>query len=120
MSFANGRTAQGFVGEENGVVMVGLILLVRTQAGQRQELLQAMHMFFDAFESEACQGRCLFEETENPNRFLIMENWKDQASLDDYLDAEPFKALLGAIDVLGNLEDMQLLEFKTDRARKMV
>jgi quinol monooxygenase YgiN len=45
-----------------------------------------------------------------------MENWKDQASLDDYLDAEPFKALLGAIDVLGDLEEMQLLEFKTDRS----
>jgi quinol monooxygenase YgiN len=100
--------------------MVGLILLVRMQSGQRQEFMQAVHMFFDACKSTACHGRCLFEETENPNRFLIMENWKDQASLDDYLETDPFKALLGAIDVLGDLEDMQLLEFKTDRASKMV
>lgn len=92
--------------------MVGLIVLVRTQPDKRQEFLQAVHMFCDSNKNTACVDRTVFEENGNPNRLLLMENWRDSQSLDEYLETEPFKALLGAIDVLGSLEDIRLLKFR--------
>ncbi len=93
--------------------MVGLEILVNIQSGKRQEFLQAVDMFCNrqAIDNPGT-GSTVFEAVGTPNQFFWLEQWTDRRSLDDYLKTERFKALLGAIEVLGELERMQVVELK--------
>lgn len=94
--------------------MVGLEILVNIQSGKRQEFLQAVDMFCSRQATDnTCTGCTVFETVGTPNQFFWMEQWADRRSLDDYLKTERFRALLGAIEVLGELERMQVVELKT-------
>jgi quinol monooxygenase YgiN len=99
---------------QKGNMMVGLEILVNIQSGKRQEFLQAVDMFSSRQASENPTNGCtVFEAVGTPNQFFWMEQWADRRLLDDYLKTEGFKALLGAIEVLGKLERMQVVELKT-------
>ena len=94
--------------------MVGLEILVNIQSGKRQEFLQAVDMFGSRQAPDKPRtGGTVFEAVGTPNQFFWMEQWADRSSLDDYLKTEGFRALLGAIEVLGKLERMQVVELKT-------
>jgi quinol monooxygenase YgiN len=41
---------------------------------------------------------------------MFIEQWTDVYALDHYLSSEDFHALMGAIKVLGNLENVDLFE----------
>ncbi len=43
--------------------------------------------------------------------FLWRESWSSQAAMDERLRSVPVEALLGAIEVLGRMEEMKILEF---------
>jgi len=95
--------------------MVGLEILVRIPTRHRQEFMQAFEMFSDKQDSDhECSGACLersiFECTGIPNRFIWIEKWTDSQSLDQYLKTDRFKALLGAIQVLGELDSLNRCE----------
>jgi len=63
-------------------------------------------------QKEGCVSRTLFEKVGDFNRFLWVERWTDSEALEDYLCSDIFRALLGAIDVLGELESRQIIELK--------
>ena len=93
--------------------MVGLEILVSIQSGQRQEFLQTIDMFrSQQVKDRARIGCSIFETVDTPNQFLWVEKWTDQTLLDDYMKTGRFKALLGAIQVLGELNSIQLVELK--------
>jgi hypothetical protein len=52
----------------------------------------------------------IYEEVDGSNNFLWSERWTGKTPLGKYMDSEQFRVLLGAIDVLGELEDMQTAE----------
>jgi quinol monooxygenase YgiN len=54
--------------------------------------------------NSACE---IFEDLERPNRFLWTEWWPDPGGLDDQVETDRFRALLGAIRVLGSLESVR-------------
>ena len=91
--------------------MVGLEILVSIQSGQRQEFLQTIDMFrSQQVKNRARIGCTIFETVDTPNQFLWVEKWTDQTLLDDYMKTGRFKALLGAIEVLGELNSIELVE----------
>ena len=91
--------------------MVGLEILVSIQSRQRQEFLQTIDMFRShQAEDQARIGCNIYETVGTPNQFLWVENWSDQSPLDDYMNSGRFKALLGAIQVLGELNSLQIVE----------
>jgi quinol monooxygenase YgiN len=93
--------------------MVGLEILVSIQPEQRQEFLQTIDMFRCQQEEDKCCIRCsIFETVSIPNQFLWVEKWTDPKPLDDYMKTGRFKALLGAIQVLGELKSLHLVELK--------
>ena len=94
-------------------MMVGLEILVSIQSGQRQEFLQTIEMF----RSQPAKGMerigcSIFERVDMPNQFFWVEKWTDQTALNSYMKSGRFKALLGSIQVLGELNSLHLVEIE--------
>ncbi len=93
--------------------MVGLEIQVRVAKEKRQEFLQTCEFLAQAKDRiHACVGQTLFEEVSETNRFLYVEQWTDSGLVESYLASDRFRTLLGAIEVLGKLEDLRIVEFK--------
>ena len=94
--------------------MVGLGILVTIKSEQRYEFLQTTDLFCCNREVDQSRIGCsIFETVGNPNQFLWVEKWTDQVLLDEYMKTERFKALLGAIQVLGELNSFYILKLDT-------
>lgn len=103
--------------------MIGLEILMHIPPKHRHELLQAFEIFSNKKKSgHECTGGCIdrsiFESMGTANRFLWMEKWTDLESLEVYMNTDRFKALLGAIQVLGKLDAIHKGELtEIDQAR---
>ena len=89
--------------------MIGLEIFMHIPSMHRYELLQAFEIFSHKQEksperSGACLDRNIFECIGTPDSYLWMEKWTDLNSLEEYMKTDRFKALLGAIQVLGDLD----------------
>lgn len=89
--------------------MTGLEILMQIPSKHRHELLQAFEIFSNKQEkghesTGGCIDRSIYECMGTPNRFLWVEKWTDLDALEEYMNTDRFKALLGAIQVLGNLD----------------
>jgi quinol monooxygenase YgiN len=62
--------------------------------------------------SEHCIGQYLYEGLNKDNRFLLIERWTNLKALEDHMRSDQYKSLLGAIEVLGELENLHLVELK--------
>jgi quinol monooxygenase YgiN len=93
--------------------MVGLEIMVRVTPEKRQEFLQTFKLLSRADRRDsACLGHRLFEKVSEPNRFLWVEHWTNSKTVEAYLQTDRFRTLLGAMDVLGNLEHLRLVRLK--------
>jgi quinol monooxygenase YgiN len=96
--------------------MVGLEILVQIQSGKRQEFLQMSEWFQNQL-TKTCDGACsdltFFEAVGKPNHFLLIEKWTDLQPLEVHMNTDRFRTLLGAIEVLGELIELQVVAFKT-------
>ena len=93
--------------------MVGLQIIVTIQSGNRQEFLQAIEMLFSQQASHKDRAKdYVFEAVDTPNQFFYLKQWTNRRLLDNYLKTDRFRALLGAIQVLGKLETIQLVELE--------
>ena len=93
--------------------MVGLQIMVTIQSGNRQEFLQAIDMLCSQKETDNDGADYyIFEAVDTPNHFFYLQRWTDRRMLDNYLKTDRFRALLGAIQVLGKLKTIQLVELE--------
>jgi quinol monooxygenase YgiN len=93
--------------------MVGLEIIASIQPEQRQEFLQTIDMFRRQPDEDKARISCsIFETVGMPNQFIWIEKWAGQEPLDAYLHSRRFKALLGSIRVLGELNSLQIAEVK--------
>jgi quinol monooxygenase YgiN len=61
---------------------------------------------------QACSERRVYEDVISPTCLLLVEEWSNEEAMHSYLSSERFRALLGAVKVLGNLVDLRV--FKTE------
>ena len=90
--------------------MVGLELRIRVEPDKRTEFLQMREMLKGKVRPEGCVDQKIYEEVDGSNSFLWLERWKEKASLDHYMKSEDFRMILGAVEVLGELENQQTVE----------
>ena len=91
--------------------MVILQMLFSVVPDKRYELLQAIEMIKKDGKREPAQTSCeLYEAVGKTNRFLLVETWGSSEALDAYMRTDRYRSLLGAIAVLGRLEDVQMAE----------
>ena len=90
--------------------MVGLELRIRIKPDKRSEFLQMREMLQGKVRPDGCIEQKIYEEVDGSNRFLWSERWQEKDPLDEYMKTDDFRMLLGAVDVLGELEDMKTVE----------
>jgi quinol monooxygenase YgiN len=84
--------------------MVGLEILFKIYPEKRVEFLLAFDMMKAAEHLEAKRIDIqLFEQIKEPNTFLWLEHWQNTESLAHYCNDNKFRALMGAIEILGKL-----------------
>ena len=94
--------------------MVGFEILVKLDPDKRQEFLHTFKLLTRPDKrSKECLGQNLFEDTGDSSRFMWFEYWEDPKTLEEHLKTDRFQSLLGAIDVLGTLEELRTVHFKT-------
>jgi quinol monooxygenase YgiN len=91
--------------------MIGLVIRAGVESDQRHELMQ---MFKETNRPDqlpvACLERRIYEEAGLPANLLLVEQWSDKASINSYLSSDQFRALLGAVKVLGKMVDVRIFE----------
>jgi quinol monooxygenase YgiN len=90
--------------------MVGLELRIRINPHKRTEFLQMREMLRRKSRPEACVDQKIYEEVDGSNNFLWSERWRKTPALEEYMKSEDFRMLLGAIEVLGKLEEQRTVE----------
>jgi quinol monooxygenase YgiN len=58
----------------------------------------------------ACLQRRAYEDALAPTQLLLVEEWVDEEAMNSYLSSEPFRAVIGAVKVLGKLVDIRICE----------
>ena len=91
--------------------MIGLAIRARVEPDQRHELMQ---MFKETSRPdqlpESCLERRVYEEAYLPTNLLLVEQWSDKGAMNFYLSSDQFRALIGAVKVLGKLLDVRVFE----------
>ena len=91
--------------------MTGLVIKARVEPRQRHELMQ---MFQEISRSDQLPATCLerriYEESHSPTSLLMVEQWSERAALNSYLLSDQFRALIGAVKVLGKLLDVCIFQ----------
>ena len=93
--------------------MIGLEIRVLLEKEKRKEFLHAFDLLSKPQDkSDACVKKTLYENVGEDGRFIWVEHWKDLKALKNYLSSDHYRSLLGAIEVLGELVETRLVEFK--------
>jgi quinol monooxygenase YgiN len=91
----------------------GVEVLSEVPPEKRQEFIQSFKVLPHF---EGCKKNCifyrLFEDVGELNRFLWVEHWKSEKALEEYLQSDRFKTILGAIEALGELIHLNRIEVK--------
>ena len=78
---------------------------------KRDEFLQAISTLRPPGDADGgCVAQGVYEARAEPNRFLWVEQWPDQTQLQQRLRSPKFRALLGAVRVLGVVSTVQTVE----------
>lgn len=91
--------------------MIGVVIRAVVEPDQRHELMQ---MFKETSRTDqlpaACLERRVYEEAHVPTNLLLVEHWSDKEAMNSYLSSDQFRALIGAVKVLGTLVDVRVFE----------
>jgi len=93
--------------------MLGIEISVKVTPDKRQEFLHSFKIFTrPERRNDACLDQKLFEDLSEMNRFLWIEYWNDLECLKAHCKTDRFHSLLGAFEVLGEMEKIQLVELR--------
>src|SRR4029077_4983178 len=91
--------------------MIGIVIRAEVEPNQRHELMQ---MFKETSRTDqlpvACLERRVYEEAYLPANLLLVEHWSDKEAMHSYVSSDQFRALLGAVKVLGKLVYVRIFE----------
>ena len=91
--------------------MIGLIIRAEVEPDQRRELIQMCKSWLASNQvPKACSERRVYEDVITPTCLLLVEEWSNEEEMHSYLSSESFRALIGAVKVLGNLVDLRIFQ----------
>jgi quinol monooxygenase YgiN len=100
-------------------MQVGIEVLSKIPAENRREYIQSFK-FLPQF--AGCKKNCtfnqLFEDVGDLNRFMWVEYWRTENAMEEYLQSERFKTILGAIDTLGELMYFNKVRFQNTQQQR--
>ncbi len=96
--------------------MIGILIRAQVEPDQRRELMQMCKSWLSNQLPAACLERRVYEDVVSPTHLLLVEQWLDKEAMNSYLSSERFRALVGAVKVLGELVDVRISEAKVIEA----
>ena len=97
--------------------MTGILIRAQVEPEQRRELMQMCKSWLGSNQlPAACLERRVYEDATTPTNLLLVEQWLDKEAMNSYLSSERFRALIGAVKVLGELVDVRISEAKVIEA----
>jgi len=97
----------------------GIEVAMSTSQGHRRELIQTLEGLKDRISESEPDCACeVFEDLAVANRFLWSEWWPSSQECRDAETSDRFRALLGAIKVLGSLESVRHVSRTSEGDRK--
>lgn len=74
----------------------------------RKELLQTLQLLLDRIRHEKGCIRCnVYQDVENENAFIFIEEWETEADLDKHLRSDRSGVLLGALKLLSDTSEIK-------------
>jgi quinol monooxygenase YgiN len=74
----------------------------------RKEFLQTLHSLINRIRNEqGCVSHNVYQDVEDENAFIIIEEWETQADLDNHLRSDRFGVLLGALSLSSATPDIR-------------
>lgn len=91
--------------------MSAVLIRAEVESEQRHELMQMCKSWMGSNPlPAACLERRVYEDAVSPTYLLLVEEWSNEEAMRSYLLSERFRALIGAIKVLGTLRDLRIGE----------
>lgn len=90
--------------------MTGIIIRAQVEADQRHELMQMCKQWLSHQLPAACLERRVYQDAILATHLLLVEQWLQKEAMNSYLSSERFRALIGAVKVLGKLVDICISE----------
>ena len=99
--------------------MPAILIKAEVDADRHYELLQVLKGGTLVGQLPAgCLDRRLYQEVHAPLHLLMIEHWSDEAAMDEYKSSTGFRALIGAIKVLGTLEELLTVKEETIKVQR--
>ena len=99
--------------------MVGIEILIRIKPDKRVEFLQAFDILKQLDQlGDSRVDLGLFEQVKKPNTFLWVEHWDTDESLAKYYHHNKYKAMMGAIDIMGQLVQRRIFSIKEEKTNE--
>jgi quinol monooxygenase YgiN len=92
--------------------VIGILIIAQVEPEQRRELMQTCKTWLSNQLPTACLERRVYEDALAPTDLLLEEQWLDAGEMNSYLSSERFRAVVGAVKVLGKLIDVRTSEMK--------
>jgi quinol monooxygenase YgiN len=93
--------------------VIGILIRAQVEAKQRHELMQMCEGWLASGQlPAACLERRIYQDAISPTHLLLIERWSDETAMNAYLSSDRFRALIGAVKVLGKLVHVCTCEAK--------
>ena len=91
--------------------MVVFTIRIKVRPEKRRELKQTLRGFpAPTGNGKGCLGHHFYEDLEDKDSFILVEEWESRAKLNDFLRSDRFGVLLGAMDLLGESPRIRFTE----------
>jgi quinol monooxygenase YgiN len=94
-------------------MQVGIQVLSKFPAENRREFIRS---FKNLPQFDGCKKNCsfcrLFEDVGELDSFLWVEYWRNENAMEEYLQSNRFKTIMGAIETLGELIHFNKVQFQ--------
>jgi quinol monooxygenase YgiN len=91
--------------------VIGILIRAQVEADQRHELMQTCKRWLASnYLPAACLEKRVYQDAISPKHLVLVEEWLDKEAMNSHLSSDQFRALIGAIKVLGKLVDIRTSE----------
>ena len=90
--------------------MTAILIRAQVEPEHRHELMQMCRTWLSDQLPTACLERRVYEDAISQTNLLLVENWLSTEAMYSSLSTEEFRALFGAIKVLGTLVNVCISE----------
>jgi quinol monooxygenase YgiN len=89
--------------------MILLKIVIEIKPQKKTEFLQTMNsLILTAPPEEGCSKRTVYQRLNDENAYCCVQTWNSKEKLERYMSTDRFKALQGAMQLLGEVKELSM------------